>query len=204
VTVGPAPITAPIADGFVGLALEYSNVPQWAGSAGAPVNPVLVQLIRNLDPAGRPIVRIGGLSTDHSWWPVPGLSSPGLLYALTPAWAASARALAEALNARMILGINLEANDLTISRVEAAELTALIGRRYIAAFDIGNEPPLYTSLPWYRVLNGQAVPWYENEGRTVLSRGPTWGPLTFTNEYARVAGVLPTGVPIARPDTQQA
>ena len=205
VTISPAPITAPIPDGFVGLAFEYSDLPQWAGGAGGPVNPVLVRLIRNLDPVGRPIIRIGGLSTDHSWWPVAGVTpSPGLLYALTPAWTASARGLAQATDAQLILGINLEANSLRLSQVEAAELATQIGRRYIGAFDIGNEPPLYTSIPWYHVLNGRVLPWYDNEGSVVLSRGSTWGPLTFTNEYARVVDVLPKGVPIAGPDTQQA
>ena len=202
--VTPAPITAPIPDGFVGLALEYSDVPQWVGS-GAAVNPVLVRLIRNLDPTGRAVIRIGGLSTDHSWWPAAGVhGSPGLLYALTPSWAASARGLAQALNARLILGINLEANNVMLSEVEASELTAQIGRSHIGAFDIGNEPPLYTSIPWYHVLNGSVLPWYDNEGSPVLSRGATWGPLAFTNEYARVEAVLPKDIPIAGPDTQQA
>jgi len=109
-----------------------------------------------------------------------------------------------ATDAQLILGINLEANNLRVSQVEAAEFTARIGRRYIGAFDIGNEPPLYTSIPWYHLLNGRVLPWYDNAGSVVLSRGSTWGPLTFTNAYARIVDVLPEGVPIAGTDTQQA
>ena len=46
------------------------------GSGVGAAQPVLVELIRNLDPMGRPVIRIGGLSTDHSWWPVPGMKAP--------------------------------------------------------------------------------------------------------------------------------
>ena len=71
-SVGPGAVTPPIAQDFLGLAFEYSAIRGWVGSGTAPPNPVLVQLIRNLDPVGRPSIRIGGLSTDRSWWPVPG------------------------------------------------------------------------------------------------------------------------------------
>jgi len=70
--------------------------PQWAGGAGGPVNPVLVRLIRNLDPAGRRSSGSAGLSNRPQLvagrWDTP---SPGLIYPLTPAWAASARGLAQ-------------------------------------------------------------------------------------------------------------
>ncbi len=122
VSMAPAPITRPIPAGFLGLAFEYASLPGWVGSGVRPPDPVLVQLIRNLNPVGRPVIRIGGLSTDRSWWPVPGLiPPPGVTYSLTPAWAQSAQALARALNAQMVLGINLEADSPQLARVEADE-----------------------------------------------------------------------------------
>ena len=76
-SVAARSITRPIAPGFLGLALEYSGIRRLGGTRDRPQpNPVLVQLIRNLDPVGRPVIRIGGLSTDHSWWPVPGMKEP--------------------------------------------------------------------------------------------------------------------------------
>ena len=204
VSVGTTVTAGPIPAGFVGLAFEYSNVPQWAGAATQPVNPVLVRLVRNLDPVGRPVIRVGGLSTDHTWWPVPGMRQPpGVTYTLTPAWAASARTLAQALDARLILGVDLEANSLPLARAEAGELLSQVGPRYVGAIDIGNEPPLYTSIPWYHVLNGAILPWYSKQGTPVLSRGAGWNAVTFTNDYRRVLAVLPPGVPLAGPDTQQ-
>jgi hypothetical protein len=208
VSVSPTVTAGPITSGFLGLAFEYSNVPAWAGSPGTPsepVDPVLVRLIRNLDPVGHPVIRVGGLSTDHTWWPVPGMRQPlGVTFALSPAWTASARALAQALDARLILGVDLEANNLRLDRVEADELLSQIGRRWIGAVNIGNEPPLYASIPWYHLLHGTVLPWYAKQGTPVLSRGAGWGPLSFTDEFQHVLAVMPAGVPIAGPDTEQA
>ncbi len=201
VSVAPTVITRPISPDFVGLALEFSTVPYWVRS-GRP-DPVLVRLIRNLAPAGRPMIRIGGLSTDRSWWPAPGLSRPpGVTYSLTPGWAQRLIALARALDARLILGINLEADSRRVAQAEARNFLASIPRRYLAALDIGNEPPLYTSVPWYRVRNGTPFPWYSDVGAAVFSRGVSWGPQAFQRDYARVLDALPP-VPIAGPDTQQ-
>ncbi len=204
VSVAPTPIARPIARGFLGLAFEYGSIPAWVGSGTRQPDPVLVRLIRNLNPVGRPVIRVGGLSSDRSWWPVPGMPQPsGVTYALTPAWAQSAHALAQALNAQMVLGVNLEADSPRLARTEADEFLTNIGRRYIAALDIGNEPPLYQSVPWYHVLGGRLLPWYTDKGTTVFARSPTWGPRAFAADYARILAVLPR-VPIAGPDTQQA
>jgi hypothetical protein len=90
-----------ISPGFLGLALEYNTVQALAGSTPQSANPVFVQLLRNLDPQGGGVLRIGGQSTDRSWWPVPGMAQPlGVTYKLSPAWAASARSLAAATGVR--------------------------------------------------------------------------------------------------------
>ena len=202
VSVFLKPMSRPIEDGFLGLALEYSTIPTWTASGAQPVNPVLVRLIRNLDPVGRPQVRIGGISTDRTWWPVPGLTKPlGITYALTPTWTRSARALAQALDAQLLLGINLEADRPKLSHLEADELLQGVGRHWISGFTIGNEPPLYTTEAWYYLLGGNALPWYDKVGQPVFSVGQHWGPVPFMVEFKRIASVLPP-VPIAGPDTQ--
>jgi hypothetical protein len=204
VTVAPTPIAAPIPDDFVGLALEYSTVPRWAGWAHQGVNTVLAQLLRNLDPNGHPIIRIGGLSTDHSWWPAKGLTWPlGVTYRLTPAWARSTRRFVTAMNGRLLLGLNFEADDPAVDRAEADEFLSLIGRHWITAMNIGNEPPLYSGVPWYHELDGKAIPWFSGRGVGVFGRSPTtWDPITYASQYAAVLAALPH-VPIAGPDTQR-
>ena len=192
----------PIADDFLGLALEYRAVPGVAGSDDpAQVNPALLQLVRNLVPAGRPVLRIGGQSADRTWWPIPGYKRPlGITYDLTANWMASARALARAMNARLILGVGLEANRPRIDQVEAGELLKGIGRQYLDALEIGNEPELYTLVPWYLMIHGAPVPWYSQFGTPVFARPASYGFPSFTADFSNALRVLPR-VPIAGPDT---
>jgi hypothetical protein len=201
VSVAKAPATHRLADDFLGLAVEYRTIPKWVGTGSPSVNPVLVQLIHNLDPVGRPVLRIGGESTDRTWWPAPGLRRPlGVTYNLTSAWAASARALAQATGARLLLGLNLEADRPMIDKVEGARLLRGIGRSYIDALEIGNEPPLYSQVPWYKRLNGRSLPWYSHEGRAVYARGPGYGPAEFVAEFSRALKAAPL-LPVAGPES---
>ncbi len=148
-----------------------------AGPAAQSVNPLFVQLLKNLDPAGRPNIRVGGQSTDRVWWPVRAMGRPfGVTYDLSSRWAAAAHALAQVTNAQYLLGINLEANRTRITQVEADQLVKGIGSRYINALQIGNEPDLYTAVPWYRRDGSRPLPWYSHEGSLVFSRPPTYSP----------------------------
>jgi hypothetical protein len=62
----------PLPNNYLGLALTYQGAARWTGPAASPVDPVLVRLIRNLAPRGHPVLRIGGVSADRSWWPIAG------------------------------------------------------------------------------------------------------------------------------------
>jgi hypothetical protein len=200
-SVGSATTGRPIASNFLGLALEYNTIPQLAGATPASVDPIFVQLLRNLDPSGRPIIRVGGQSTDRTWWPVPGMKPPyGVTYGLWPGWTAAARSLIAATNAKLILGVNLEANRTRISQVEGSELLAGVGPANIDALELGNEPDLYSTMPWYRTLNGKPIAWYSKAGTPVYSRRPTYGPQNFAQEFSRTLKVLPQ-LPVAGPET---
>ncbi|MGZ4273238.1 MAG: glycosyl hydrolase family 79 C-terminal domain-containing protein [Solirubrobacteraceae bacterium] len=186
---------------FLGLALEFNEIPGLSGPTAQSVDPVFAQLVKNLDPQGRPNLRIGGQSTDRAWWPVPGMSQPlGVTYGLSARWTAAARALAQAINAQYLLGINLEADRTQVSQTEAAQLVKGIGGRYVGALEIGNEPDLYTAIPWYRQAGGRPLPWYSPTGSPVFSRPATYGPQDYVNEVTRTLGVVPR-LPIAGPET---
>jgi hypothetical protein len=184
--------TAPgpsIPRGFVGFSFEFPAVPAYAGLSPRAPNRVLTQLIRNVDPGGSPIIRIGGDSTDATWWPVPGVARPrSVSYSLSPRWLATARRLADALGARLILGVNLKAGNLRLSLAEAHVMLGTIGRSRIAALEIGNEPGLYGRFPAYRNARGGAV----------YARGREYGMTQFTREFSTLAAHLP-GVPLAGP-----
>jgi hypothetical protein len=176
--------------GFLGLSLEYSALEAYTGANPAAIDPVFVQLLHNLAPApGGPLVlRIGGNSTDATWWPVSGVSPPAAVrYALTPSWLAAARALASAVNAQLILGVNLAADSPRLAGAEARALLGGIGSEHVAALEVGNEPDVYGMFPWYYGRHGP-----------VFARSSRYDLASFIGQFARWHAALPD-VPLAGP-----
>jgi hypothetical protein len=193
-TVGAPLHVHPIAPGFLGLSIEYPSIESYAGTDPTAVNPLLVQLIRNLTPNQRPVIRIGGDSTDETWWPVPQVQKPGgVRYTLTPRWLAVTKALTRELNARLILGIDLEMNNLALERAEADALTSGLGPGAVDALEPGNEPELYGSWTWY----------VSRDGNHVHGRPPSWSIKAYEREFARLRHTL-HGFPLAGPATGSA
>jgi hypothetical protein len=191
VTISATPVGNAVPGAFVGLSLEYGTVFSSERPGRGGVDPVLAQLIRNLSPRYAPLIRVGGESGDKTWWPVPGVQRPrGIDYALTPAWLADARELAQSAGARVLLGLNHEADTTAIAATEARHLLAGVGRRNIEALEIGNEPELYAGIPWYRTPAGQ-----KGFGRPL-----TYNLADYMKEFAKIAGALPP-VPLAGPAT---
>lgn len=189
-TVDEGPSGTPLPAGFLGLSLEYTALDAYTGANAASLDPVFVQLLRNLaSPAGQPLVlRIGGDSTDATWWPTAGITpSAGVRYALTPAWLASARALAGAVPARLILGLNLAANQPRLSAAEASALLGGIGPQDVDAFELGNEPDVYGVFPWYSTSHGP-----------VYARRASYSLNSFISEVRRWDTWLPD-LPLAGP-----
>ena len=72
---------------------------------------------------------------------MPGVTKPpGVSYSLSDRWMQVARALTQALGARLILGINLEADSTEIAGTEARNRTEHTG-----AVDIGAKPKQHAS-----------------------------------------------------------
>jgi hypothetical protein len=148
-----------------------------------------VRLIQNLAPGQQPVLRIGGDSADHTWWPVRGQAQPrGASYPLSSDWLAVARALAAALGAKLVLGVNLAAGDPAVAAAEAAALRKGIGSRYIEAFEVGNEPDLYGRDPWYRAP----------DGKVSFARPRTYSFQAFLDDFSRWRQTL-AGLPLAGP-----
>ncbi len=189
ITIAGRPVGPAVPAGFVGLSLEYPAVEAYAGTDPAAVNPVFEQLIRNLAPGQRPVLRIGGKSADSTWWPVPGIARPpGVSYTLTPGRLQVMRVLAQALGARVIPALNLEADSPYLAAAEARALMAGSQPGSVRAFELGNEPELYGSFPWYRTP----------EGRAVRGRPRNYGFAAFLRDFAQFPAALP-GVVLAGP-----
>ncbi len=197
VRVAGAPHGRPRPKGFLSMSLQYRTVGQW----GRPVSPLLVRLVDALDPSGGEILRLGGQGGDRVWWPVPHVRRPGgVSDTLSRSWILAARRLATALRARYELQVNLEANSERVARVEADHLYRGLHRSRIAEWEIGNEPELYKSIPWYWETGGRALPWYADRGTPLYARGPGYGPAQFLAQWRAWEGLLPGGIPLAGPD----
>jgi hypothetical protein len=188
-TIGAAGRVIP--SGFVGLSTELWAVPSFAGSDPAALNPAFLQLVRNLAPGAQPVIRLGGDSTDWSWWPVAHIKTPaGIRYTLTPQWMQITRAFVKGTNARLIVGVNLEANSRRLASVEAHALVSGLGASSIRALEIGNEPELYGSFGWYRTASGHEVP----------GRPRSYDQTSFESDFSSFAKSMPK-VPLAGPST---
>ena len=180
----------PIQRGFLGLSLEYRAIEAYAGSDPTAINPVLEQLISNLSPGQPPRIRIGGDSTDWTWWPVPHMRQPlGVTYTITKRWVAVTRALVTALGARLILGVDLEAESAPLAAAEARALSDGIGTRAISALEPGNEPELYRSWGWY----------CSRAGRPVTGRPSSYDFPAFVQDFSNITKAIPSDLSLAGP-----
>ena len=183
VTVTSRPLGPGVAAGFVGLATEYWNVEQEVG--GDPSKPDLAfeQVARNLAPDGGFQLRIGGDSTDWTWFPIPGMTQPlWVRWTMTPAWAAVTKRLVSDLKAHLIIGVNMEAGSLKVADAEIHEIKTGIGGSGPITFELGNEPELYSHFPFYHTAAGEAV----------LGRPKTYSLLEMAAQWNDMAKALPS------------
>jgi len=189
--VSSTPTGQPMPSGFVGVSVEYRALHQYTGRDPLAIDPVLLGLIQGLAPGQSPVIRIGGDSTDGSWWPIRGMiPQGGIYYPITQGWLRTTQALAADLNAKLILGINLAAGRPAIAAAEGRALVAGIGSQYIDALEIGNEPDLYGAFAWY----------HDRRGRSYRSRPSGYALAGYTRQFTQWAAVLPQ-VPLAGPAT---
>jgi hypothetical protein len=190
VTVDPTRAGNRIQPGFLGLSIEFWAVEAYAGKHPDRINPVFVQLVRNLIPNQVGVLRIGGVTTDHTWWPVRGVKpSPAFWYELTPSRLAVMKSVADEVGAKLILGITFEADSRKLAAAEGRAMLAALGAKRIAAFELGNEPELYGN-PYFA--------FYTHDGQNVIGRPNSYGMSAFTSDFANIASGLPA-VSVAGP-----
>ena len=118
------------------------------------------------------MLRIGGVSTDQTWWPVAGVKRPpGVFYRLNARRLEVMKELADMTGARLIMGITFEADSRLLAGAEAGAMAAIIGSSHIEGFELGNEPELY---------GNPAFSWYTRNGHGVMGRPAGYGPSQFT------------------------
>jgi hypothetical protein len=106
---------------------------------------------------------------------------------LTPRWLAIVRRLAQTLDPRLILGVNLESDSRAVAGAEARAFVTGIGRRYIYALEPGNEPELYPIFTYYLA----------SDRTTVYGRPRDYDIAALSRDFTRIERVLPA--PVAGP-----
>ena len=135
---------------FLGFSQDATVVPSETGTLEQGVNPILVQLYRNLsDPGGgTPVLRMGGTDFDAAWWN-PGFNpNPfGLKWDLTPDYFQAVSHFLSVVHGKAILGVNFAINNpqIAVDEVHAAQRYFAPGQ--ILSYEIGNEPHVYFERP---------------------------------------------------------
>ncbi|HET9105126.1 MAG TPA: glycosyl hydrolase family 79 C-terminal domain-containing protein [Solirubrobacteraceae bacterium] len=194
ITVSHNAVSRPVPGGFLGLSMEYRGLAAYAGTDPRAIDPPFLNLLRAIAPDQHPVLRVGGDSTDWTWWPVPGMRRPGgVKLDLTPDSMAVTRAVATDLGAKLILGINMEADSTRVAGAEARAFVQRVGAGSIAALEIGNEAELYPAFNWYRTAAGVGV----------RGRPPGYGFSGMIGDFSRMAAVMPR-VALAGPSSGSA
>jgi hypothetical protein len=173
----------PIPRGFLGLSIEFQALPAYTGTDPSAINPVFEHLVSNLSPGQAPQLRIGGDSTDISYVPAKGVKPPDYVsQILSPTWLQTLGGLERSLRAKLILGINLGADEPALGGAEArAYVKALGGASSIEALEIGNEPNLYSGVTAFPGLDGKPVP----------ARPKSFGFPQFAEQFDAIARAMP-------------
>ena len=191
VTIGSTPVSRPIPSGFLGISTLPRFLEAYAGDDPAQISPAFLHLYGDIAPGQTAILRFGGEGADQSWYPLPHHAKPpGVGFTITDQWLQVARATAEDLHAKLILGVNFEAGSQAVAAGEAQAMTTQIGRAHIDAIEIGNEPELYTHFAWYRTAAG--LPVYGRDKAT-------WTPASYRAQYRQYAAAMPKGVTLGGP-----
>jgi glycosyl hydrolase family 79 len=190
VRVDPQRPGATIPRSFLGLSIEYPDLPLYTGSPAQP-NELYLRLLGALAAYGNgaPTLRIGGNSGDQSWWNPAGLPRPAnVFHDTTPQWIEALSVPVRRVGSRVVLGLNLALNDPANARAFAEAAISRLPPGAVELLEIGNEPDLYTRPTSFYV------------GRRLRQRPlhrPAYSPEQYLQELDAYVGALsPLGVPL--------
>ena len=153
VTVDTAHPGVQVPPSFLGFSIEYPDVPIYAGTPQRPNRP-FARLLGSLGGYGNgpAVLRIGGNSTDQSWWNPAHAPRPANVFNdLDPAWVSSLATLVAAVRTPVILGVNLGLNDAANALAFAGAVGQALPAHTLQSLEVGNEPDLYTRPKSFRV-----------------------------------------------------
>jgi hypothetical protein len=133
---------------------------------------------------GPEVLRIGGNSTDQSYWRSPLPTGRPLAFELRRNWLLSVRAIVRALHAKLILGLNAISRSSSMAAGEARAVLRALPADSVAGFEIGNEPDLYS----YRFRTQFATDSHTSIGLAAQDR--IFGVQSYVNTFSRFTSAL--------------
>jgi hypothetical protein len=141
ITIAPTTTGTSLNADSVGLSFEASDLALPAFASG--------NLASYLKTLGASVMRIGGNTSDETFWTSTGQTPPSWSIAtITPADLTALNTLAKASGWKVILGVNLKQYDPARAADEAEHAVEALGSS-LQAIEIGNEPDLYLSSSDY-------------------------------------------------------
>ena len=143
---------------YLGLSTEYWALPAWSGQM--PLLERAMSLVRV--PGDGPLVlRVGGDSADHTFWDpdagAGGTRLPPWAFSLAPRWLGQARTLVQRLGVRLILDLNLITDTPGAAAQWAGAARSALPPHSIDAFEVGNEPDIYSHADWLAITAGRGL-----------------------------------------------
>ena len=154
VSVAAAAARTPIPHSYLGLSTEYWALPLW--SQEMPLLERAMSLVR-VRGDGPLILRVGGDSADHTFWDPTEARMPAWAFSVAPKWLSQARALVRRLGVRLILDLNLITDTPGVAAQWAHAARSALPPHSIDAFEVGNEPDIYSRADWLAITAGRGL-----------------------------------------------
>jgi hypothetical protein len=171
---------------FLGVSTEYWTIPVWARQMG-----LLRRVLAMLSQDGPIRLRIGGDSADRALW-APTKELPEWVFELTPSWLRQTSQIVNQTHVKLILDLNLVTSTPALGARWAKTAVARLPRGSIAAFEVGNEPDIYSRSAWQRITSGSGVPPLPSR-ITATSYAHSF--TSYANALAKVAPGMPLLAP---------
>lgn len=143
--------TTTVPNAFLGVSLEYWEIPRIADNAK-----LFAHLVNLLRPGAndRFYIRVGGDSADDTVWQTKTSPAPAWDYGIGAIWVKKLAKVVKATHAKLIVDLNLYDENPAEAATQAKAILAGLPADTVSYFEIGNEPDLYgdgaTLIPPHR------------------------------------------------------
>jgi hypothetical protein len=192
VTVLPDAVRTPVPRSYLGLSTEYWALPAWSGQMALLERALSLVRVRGDGPL---ILRVGGDSADHAFWDpnagAGGIRLPAWAFSVAPKWLGQAGALVRRLGVRLILDLNLITDTPSAAAQWARAAKAGLPPHSIDAFEVGNEPDIYSRADWLTVTDAGGLDGHLNGRELGAAALPAkLNPRVYVRDFRAYAGAV--------------